>query len=92
MVRWYHRALDLGAGLSNIILIMTKRGVNFQQGGGFVEIDGERLFYESEYEAGDLVMYDERNIHGVEDVDLLEPMDVSTSEGRYMAFATFFRE
>ena len=89
-----HKAMhDAGFERSvNLVLLMTKRGIDFEEGGGFVEINGSRVYYEDEYEVGDLVLYDEQNIHGVEDIDPMKPMDSSTTNGRYTAFATLFRE
>ena len=76
---------------ANIVLIMTKRGIDFTEGGGFVEIDGEKVFYEDEYNVGDLVIYDDRNIHGVSDIDPMEPTSINSSEGRYAGFTTLMR-
>jgi hypothetical protein len=75
----------------NLILLMTKKGVDFHDGGGFVELNGRKVYYEDDYEVGDLVIYDETNVHGVDDVDPLAPLDMSSPGGRYTALCTLMK-
>jgi hypothetical protein len=83
------------AGLENyvqIILIMSKKGVDFQSGGAYIEMeDGERYFYEDECDVGDIVIYDGRIRHGVEEIDYLDPLDMASYHGRYVAMVTLFK-
>ncbi|QQR88948.1 MAG: hypothetical protein IPJ88_12045 [Myxococcales bacterium] len=74
-----------------LIMVMTKKGVDFQEGGGFAVIDGERYFYESEVEYGDIVVYDGRTEHGVGDIDPSETFDQNSPAGRLVAFATLYK-
>lgn len=74
----------------NLVLLMTKRGVDFADGGGYVVLKGEKVFFEEDYEVGDLVIYNEGLIHGVDDIDPLEPLDTHSPEGRYTGFVTLF--
>jgi hypothetical protein len=41
--------------------------------------------------AGDIVVYDGRSLHGVGDIDPLEPLDLAHFSGRAVAMATMFR-
>ena len=94
------RHQDLGAanaaataGLSrciNMILLMSQYGVDFSAGGGFVELNGRKFPLDENFQAGDLIIYDETNFHGVSDIDPLEPLDLSSPRGRYAAFVTLF--
>lgn len=74
----------------NLLLLMTQYGVDFYEGGGFVEIDGGKFFVDENFLVGDLVLYDESKIHGVDDIDPFENLDLSSSRGRYAAFVTLF--
>jgi hypothetical protein len=79
------------AGYVQVILIMSRKGIDFQTGGAYIDVDGERLFFESECDLGDVVIYDGRVNHGVEDIDGLDPLDMSSFEGRLVAMATLFK-
>ena len=79
------------AGYVQVILIMSIKGVDFQTGGAYIDIAGERFFFESDCDLGDVVIYDGRVNHGVEDIDALEPLDMSSIEGRLVAMATLFK-
>jgi hypothetical protein len=80
------------AGYVQVILIMSRKGVDFQTGGAYIDvIGGERLFFESYCNLGDVVIYDGRVNHGVEDIDALEPLDMSSLDGRLVAMATLFK-
>lgn len=82
------------AGLSSyvqVILIMSRKGVDFQTGGAYIDVAGERFFFESDCDLGDVVIYDGRINHGVEEIDALEPLDMSSFEGRLVAMATLFK-
>jgi hypothetical protein len=84
---------SIGSGIyAQLILIMSKKGEDFKTGGAYIErSDGTRFFYEDECEIGDVVVYDGRIRHGVEEIDYLDPLDMSSSCGRYVAMATLFK-
>ena len=82
------------AGLESyvqVILIMSRKGVDFQTGGAYIDVAGERFFFESDCDPGDVVIYDGRVNHGVEDIDALDPLDMSSFDGRLVAMVTLFR-
>jgi len=75
-----------------LILIMSKKGADFYEGGAYInDENGKRIFYEDECELGDVVIYDGRVIHGVEEIDPMEPLDLSSFEGRHVALVTLFK-
>jgi hypothetical protein len=84
------REAGLG-GYVQVILIMSRKGVDFQSGGAYIDVAGQRFFFESDCELGDVVIYDGRVNHGVEEIDYLEPLDMSSFEGRHVAMATLFK-
>jgi hypothetical protein len=80
------------AGYVQVILIMSRKGIDFHTGGAYIDgIGGERFFFESDCNLGDVVIYDGRVNHGVEEVDALEPLDMSSIEGRLVGMATLFK-
>lgn len=82
---------DAGLGYFQPLLLLTEKGVDFHEGGAYVDIGDERLFYEDACHSGDVVVYDGRSMHGVADIDPLEPLDLAHFTGRAVAMATMFR-
>ncbi len=74
-----------------LILVMTKKGVDFQEGGGFMVLNDQRYYFESACEYGDIVVYDGRTEHGVGDIDPQEVFRHDSPEGRIVAFATLYK-
>jgi hypothetical protein len=89
----YNAAAVEGAAptYNQAMLVMTRKGVDFGSGGAFVVHRGGYGLYEDEVEIGDVVVYDGRAVHGVSDVDPLEPLDMTVFNGRVVAFASLFR-
>ena len=75
-----------------VVLTMTQKGEHFEQGGAFVDIDDERLYLDDSSKPGDIVIYDGRTVHGVEDIDPFEPLDLTTINGRLAGFVTLFKK
>ena len=78
------------------VIVMSKKGTgndcDFETGGGFFEVDGERFYYESECELGDIIIYSGLTVHGVEDIDLEKTFDSRTAEGRFAGFVTLYKQ
>lgn len=91
--RAHTNAIEFGMDrFVQVLLIMSEKGKDFKTGGAYIVKDGERIYYEDECKIGDIVMYDGRNLHGVEEIDTLEPLDLNSPEGRYVAMAPLFKE
>ena len=73
-----------------VILLMSRKGEDYSEGGGYLVQDGERVFFESVYQPGDIVIYNGQTEHGVEEVDPLEPLVLDRLEGRLAAFVSLF--
>jgi hypothetical protein len=84
--------VDAGIGYYQPFVILSERGTDYQEGGAYIDRDGERVSYEGACLAGDVVVYDGRTIHGVADVDPLAPLDLERFSGRIAAFASLFKE
>jgi hypothetical protein len=78
-------------GYYQVMLLMSKKGLDYSEGGGYLETNGERLFFEESYEPADIVIYDGRMVHGVEEVDPQERLDLGSLAGRLAAFVSLYR-
>lgn len=74
------------------ILVMSKRGVDFKEGGAFVMRNGKKFFYEGFADIGDIALYDGSTVHGVDDIDPTSRFSPATLDGRLGAFVTLFNE
>ncbi len=74
-----------------VVLTMTRKGEHFHDGGAFVDVGEERIILDDHAEPGDILVYDGRTQHGVEDIDPLATLDLTTFNGRVAAFVTLFK-
>lgn len=75
----------------HIIVNMTKKGIDFETGGGYVEINEERYNLDDIFEVGDIIIYDRNSIHGVEEVDPHKKLEIDTFNGRVTAFVSLYK-
>lgn len=75
-----------------VILNMTKCGINFDTGGAFIEVKGSKIIFEKEFEVGDIIIYDERTIHGVEEIDIKKNLNLDSICGRITAFVSLYKD
>lgn len=84
----------LPSGAANyvqVLMVLTKRGINFERGGAFLDHPAGRIDLESQIELGDLLVYDERTVHGVADIDPHLVLDTRSLGGRIAGFANLYR-
>ncbi len=74
------------------VLTMSRKGEHYEEGGAFVDVDGERIFLDDHSHPGDIILYDGRTVHGVEDIDPCKPLDLTTINGRLAGFVTLFKK
>lgn len=76
-----------------LLLLMSSKGKgkDFETGGAFVDIGEERICLEDHFVPGDILVYDGRSRHGVEDIDPHLPLDLDVINGRLAAFVTLFK-
>jgi hypothetical protein len=85
-------AKNLGLNLFyNFLLIMTKKGKDYKNGGGFVIKNKKIINYEDIAEIGDVVIYNSKTEHGVIDIDSNEFPNLKEKGGRYIALSTLFK-
>jgi len=78
-------------GYFQVFFLLTERGTDYQEGGGYIELHGQRVMFEEFTQAGDIVIYDGRTVHGVADVDPLEPLELTQFRGRAAGFVSLYR-
>lgn len=75
-----------------VVLTMSRKGEHFHQGGAFVDIGDRRICLDDNALMGDIIIYDGRTVHGVEDIDPKSPLDLGTINGRIAGFVTLFKK
>jgi len=81
---------SLGAFFQPLI-VMSQKGVDFHEGGGFAMVAGERIQYEDYCEKGDIVIYDTSTVHGVDDIDPRAPYRQDSLAGRMSGLVTLYK-
>ena len=84
-------ANDKGLGYYQVLLQLTQKGVDFDEGGAYVDLEEDRLAYEEHCRTGDVIVYDGRSVHGVADIDPMKPLDLQRFNGRAVLLASLFR-
>ncbi|GAB4524756.1 MAG: hypothetical protein Tsb0010_08600 [Parvularculaceae bacterium] len=83
------------AGLAKffqLVMLLTQKGEDFAAGGAFVDRNGARLDLEAEAQAGDVLVYDGRSVHGVDDVDPHLVPDLGSLRGRLVALTSLYKD
>lgn len=75
-----------------LVLLVTQKGVDFEEGGAFVTSHGTRLDLEAVAGAGDVLVYDGRSEHGVDDVDPHRTPDLASPAGRLVMLASLYTD
>jgi len=75
-----------------VVLNMTQKGKDFVEGGAFVDLPEGRICLDDQALPGDILIYDGRTVHGVEDIDPRSSLDLTSMNGRLAGFATLFKK
>lgn len=73
------------------LVLLSQKGVDYQVGGGFVQLGRERILYEDYAEKGDILVYDTTTVHGVEDIDPATAFRQDSLAGRMSGLVTMFK-
>ena len=79
-------------GFYQLILVMSEIGKDFDEGGAFIEKDGERINLEKFLEVGDIAIYDGTTVHGVEDIDPHKSLVLDKISGRLAGFVSLYKQ
>ena len=74
------------------VLVMSKKSVDYEKGGGVAVIDDQLVEYEDFCDFGDIAIYNVNTIHGVNEVDLHRPFVQRSAAGRYSGLVTLYKE
>ena len=86
-------AKEKGTGFFQTILVMSKKGEDFESGGAFInDLDGKRLNIDDSVELGDIVIYNGQTFHGVEDIDPHRKLSLNTINGRLAGFVSLYKK
>ncbi len=75
-----------------VVLTMSHKGEHFHQGGAFVDVGETRICLDDYAQMGDIIIYDGRTEHGVEDIDPNTLLNMDTINGRLAGFVTLFKK
>ena len=75
-----------------IILLVTQKGEDFEAGGAFIELDDKHINLEDYFGKGDVIIYDGRTIHGVDDIDPHRVLNFSNPNGRVAGLASLYTD
>lgn len=84
-------AREKNANFYQLVLTMTEKGKDFESGGAFVDTNDKRFLIEDLCQVGDVLVYDGRSFHGVEDIDRDKKLDTHTINGRVIAMASLYK-
>jgi hypothetical protein len=86
-------AKEKGTGFFQVIIVMSKKGKDFENGGAFIDApNGGRLNIDDSVELGDIVVYDGQTFHGVEDIDPHKKLSLNFINGRLAGFVSLYKK
>ncbi len=76
-----------------IMVLLSRRGIDFHTGGGFIiDRHGNKKYYEKDESClGNVVYFDGSIVHGVEDIDGDQILDFTKTSGRIAAFVGLYQ-
>lgn len=83
-------AAEKNVNFFQLILVLSEKGVNFQNGGAYLDKDGGRYMLEDHVKTGDVLIYDGSSLHGVEEIDPQKTLKLNCLEGRLVALASLY--
>ena len=74
-----------------LLLLLTERGTDYQDGGAFIMQNGEYVDTETATQTGDILVYDGATMHGVSDIDSNKVFDANDLRGRAVSLVTIYK-
>ena len=84
-------SLEQRAPLLQLLVFLTERGVDFQEGGAYLVNGEERIDIEGSARCGDIAIYNGNSFHGVSDIDPASPLSTSNLTGRVVGLVTIYK-
>jgi hypothetical protein len=83
-------ALTQRVPLLQLLLFITQRKVDFEDGGAYLIHNGQTIDVESFAETGDIAIYDGNSFHGVADIDPHLALNSANPRGRIVGLVTIY--
>ena len=74
-----------------MLVFLTQRGVHFQKGGAYLVHNEQKIDIEGLTLQGDIVVYDGKSSHGVDDIDPDLPINSTKIRGRVVGLVTIYQ-
>lgn len=84
-------ALNQKVPLLQLLLFITQRNVDFENGGAYLIHNGQNIDVESYAETGDIAIYDGNSFHGVADIDPHLALNSTDPRGRIVGLVTIYK-
>ena len=84
-------AAEKSVNFYQLILVLSEKGKDFSRGGAFLDRGEARFLLEEQCKPGDVLIYDGRSVHGVEDIDQQKRLSLSSISGRVAALASLYK-
>ena len=75
-----------------LVLLITSKGEHFEEGGAYLDINGENIDLEDDLKAGDVLIYDGKTMHGVHEIDPRKVPSLMSLEGRLVAMVSLYKD
>ena len=79
-----HTLKEEGDNAYVVYTTLTMKGVDFENGGGYVVLNDQRINIDDFTKFGDIVIYRGDKFHGVESIDQHKPVNLNSVTGRLM--------
>ena len=73
-----------------LLLMLSKKGRDFEHGGGYAVVSGKPVFHEDGAEVGDIIVYDGNVPHGVASIDPHKVFDPRKCSGRFVVLVNLY--
>ena len=84
-------AKEKSVNFYQLILVISQSNSHFIDGGAYLDKGKNRFMLESKCVSGDVLIYNGQSLHGVEEVDPSEMLDLNCLKGRVVALASLYK-
>ena len=74
-----------------ILIPLSRRGIDFHSGGGYIIKNNKKYFFERQYNIGSIIIFDGSIFHGVDDIDLDKLINFDSKKGRIAIFVNLYK-
>ena len=74
-----------------LMIPLSRRGIDFHSGGGYIIKNNKKYFFETKYNIGSIIIFDGSIFHGVDDIDLDKLINFGSKKGRIAIFVNLYK-